>query len=122
MVGFRLRRVLARASAVGVAAAMWMTVAATQPEVQVVDEAMVARAAAANAAAAPAPETQAAPEVPPAPKPPKPKLEAQREWFAHLIEGQGLAPEVEQMLIEDFATMSDETRAYLIRQYRDGVR
>jgi len=35
--------------------------------------------------------------------------------------GSGLAPEVEQMLVDDFATMTDRTRAYLIRQYRNGV-
>lgn len=62
------------------------------------------------------------PEPAPAPKPPTPTVEAQRKWFSRLVGGQGLPPEVEEMLIEDFVTMSDETRRYLIRQYRGGVR
>jgi hypothetical protein len=50
-----------------------------------------------------------------------PDPDAQRRWFTRLITGQGLTPEVERMLIDDFAAMSDETRKYLIRTYRDGV-
>jgi hypothetical protein len=57
-----------------------------------------------------------------APKAPTPTLEAQRKWFTRLISGQGLSPDVEKMLADDFVTMSDDTRAKLIRQYRDGVR
>lgn len=56
-----------------------------------------------------------------APEPREPTLEAQRKWFARLVSGQGLAPETEAMLVEDFATMSPETRRYLIRKYRRGV-
>lgn len=33
----------------------------------------------------------------------------------------GLSLEVEEMPIEEFATMPDETRKYLARRYRDGV-
>jgi hypothetical protein len=54
-------------------------------------------------------------------KPPTPSLEAQIKWFSRLVSGQGLSPDIEQMLVDDFATMSDETRAYLIKKYRDGV-
>jgi hypothetical protein len=65
-------------------------------------------------------ETQ--PDAVPAPKPLTPTIDAQRKWFSRLVGGHGLQPEVEQMLVDDFATMSDETRKYLIRQYRDGVK
>lgn len=56
-----------------------------------------------------------------APLLPTPTIKAQRKWFSRLVRGNGLTPEVEQMLVDDFATMSDETRKYLIRQYRNGV-
>lgn len=56
------------------------------------------------------------------PRPPKPTLEAQRKWFSRLVGRQNLPPEVAQMLVDDFATMSDETRAYLIRRYGHGAR
>jgi len=62
------------------------------------------------------------PEPAPALKPPKPTLAAQKKWFTRLVGGQGLPAEVEAMLIEDFATMSAETRKYLIRRYRGGVK
>ena len=54
--------------------------------------------------------------------PPTATPEAQRKWFSRLISDQGLSPEVEKMLADDFAAMSNETRKYLIRAYRDGVR
>jgi hypothetical protein len=61
-------------------------------------------------------------QAPPAPRPPTATPEAQRKWFSRLISDQGLSPEVEKMLADDFAAMSNETRKYLIRAYRDGVR
>ncbi len=67
------------------------------------------------------PRTAAADAPAQAPEPLTPTLEAQRKWFSRLVSGSGLAPEVEQMLVDDFATMTDRTRAYLIRQYRNGV-
>jgi hypothetical protein len=55
------------------------------------------------------------------PRRPIPTLDAQKKWFARLVGGQGLPPEVAQMLVDDFATMSDDTRARLIRRYRNGA-
>lgn len=60
------------------------------------------------------------PQASPA-KPPTPTLAAQTKWFSRLVSGQGLSPASEQMLVDDFATMSAETRAYLIKKYRNGV-
>ena len=54
-------------------------------------------------------------------EPPTPTVAAQKKWFSRLVSGQGLDPEVEAMLVEDFATMSADTRAYLIRKYRRGL-
>jgi hypothetical protein len=52
---------------------------------------------------------------------PKPTVEAQQKWLGRLLSRHGVPPETQQMLIEDFARMSDETRAYLLRRYRKGV-
>jgi hypothetical protein len=57
-----------------------------------------------------------------APSSPASTLADQREGFARLITGQGLSPEVEDMLITDFTAMSPETQAYMIEQYANGVR
>lgn len=61
-------------------------------------------------------------QVPSTPKSPEPDVDAQRNWFAHLIADQGLTPGIEKMLADDFAKQSAETRKYLIHQYRDGLR
>lgn len=55
--------------------------------------------------------------VAPSPQQPTPTLEAQARWFDRLLERQDLVPEVKDMLLGDFSTMSEETRSYLIRQY-----
>jgi hypothetical protein len=49
-----------------------------------------------------------------------PTVDAQVTYLRRLISDQGLTEDVEQMLLEDFATMSDDTRAYLIKRYRYG--
>jgi len=49
-----------------------------------------------------------------------PTVDAQVTYLKRLISDQGLTEDVEQMLLEDFANMSDETRAYLIKRYRRG--
>ncbi len=63
--------------------------------------------------------TESTPE--PTPERREPTVEAQRKWFSRLVSDQGLAPEVEAMLIDDFATMSADTRMHLIREYRRGL-
>jgi len=52
---------------------------------------------------------------------PKPTVEAQQKWLGRLLGRHGVDPETQQMLIEDFAAMNDETRAYLLRRYRKGI-
>lgn len=46
--------------------------------------------------------------------------ESQVRWFTRLLSERDLAPEMRQMLIEDFAAQSPVTRHHLIRRYRAG--
>lgn len=60
-------------------------------------------------------------ESEPVPEPPTPTNEAQRKYLDRLIGDSGLPDQVREMLIDDSSEMSDETRRYLLRQYRDGA-